>query len=339
MKYPYTGLYFYCLHLAQSLVATNYANRELCFYSRETTKHLFENGCYVEQHSLHKFILPSLKKYNLWHSTYQSSDYFPWQRKIKVVLTIHDLNILYDDSKSAAKKNKFLKDLKARINRADHIVAISEFVLNDIKKHAGIDNTPASVIYNGGTISDLALHSPQYIPTSAFLFTIGTVVSKKNFHVLPPLLANNNLQLIISGLTDSTDYKAKIIDVAKKWRVQNRVIFTGSINENDKQWYLKNCEAFLFPSISEGFGLPVVEAMHFGKPVILSTCTSLPEIGGKDAYYFNDFDPETMQKTLLEALEDYRINKKEDLIKERAAFFNWNNSALQYHQIYDGLTR
>jgi glycosyltransferase involved in cell wall biosynthesis len=92
----------------------------------------------------------------------------------------------------------------------------------------------------------------------------------------------------------------------------------------------------VFPSISEGFGLPVIEAMYFGKPVILSTHTSLPEIGGREAYYFQNFDPDEMNKVVVTALNEYDLNKA-DRIKQWATQFNWENSANQYLDLYSKL--
>ena len=340
MKTPYTGLYYFCLHMAKSLVLTNNNRKSHCFYTQKNNAHLFKDECILAQHYIHKLVLPSLKKYQIWHSTYQGSQYYPWHRNIKVVLTVHDLNFMYDNSKTAAKKKKYLNNIKAKINRADHIVTISNFTLGDIKKHIDLRDKPASVIYNGGSVNSIInLTQPAYLPKTPFLFTIGAIVAKKNFHVLPALLKNNDMFLIIAGITQSEEYRKRVIAEAKKIGVERRVIFTGSITENDKQWYMKNCEAFLFPSISEGFGLPVIEAMHFGKPVILSTSTSLPEIGGKEAYYFKNFDPADMQNALSRALNDYHSNKikKEAAIIERADSFNWLSSAEQYHNIYNSL--
>ena len=340
MKTPYTGLYYFCLHLAKGLVLTNNNGKGLCFYTQKSNAHLFKDECIIAQHSIHKLVLPSLKKYQIWHSTYQGSQYYPWHRKIKVVLTVHDLNFIYDNSKSAAKKEKYLKSIKAKISRADHIVTISNFTLEDIKRHIDLRDKPTTVIYNGGSVDSIInLTQPAYIPKASFLFTIGAIVAKKNFHVLAALLKNNDMFLIIAGITQSEEYKKKIITEAKKFGVERRVIFTGGITENDKQWYMKNCEVFLFPSISEGFGLPVIEAMHFGKPVILANSTSLPEIGGKEAYYFNSFNPADMQNTLTKALDDYHSNKiqKEAAIIKRSDSFNWLSSAKQYHNVYNSL--
>ena len=337
MKYPFTGLYYYCLHLKKNLQAIIH-DEKLCFYIREMNKDLFRHDCVFNQHSLHKFFFPSLKDYSIWHSTYQGTMYYPWKQKIKILFTVHDLNFLYDESKPDWKKKRYLSQIAAKIDRADHVVAISNFVLTDIKKHINIDGKECSVIYNGCNIEEIVTPAePLLKPTTPFLFTVGTIVDKKNFHVLPPLLQKNDWQLIIAGITNSEEYKIRIIEEANALGVADRVIFTGSVSENDKQWYYQNCEAFVFPSISEGFGLPVIEAMYFGKPVILSTHTSLPEIGGSAAYYFEDFEPQHMQTVLYNALEDHRTNNRENEIKNRASFFNWKQTACQYHEVYKKL--
>jgi len=102
---------------------------------------------------------------------------------------------------------------------------------------------------------------------------------------------------------------------------------------------LKNCLAFLFPSTAEGFGLPVIEAMYFGKPILLSSCTSLPEIGGDCAYYFDHFEPEHMRSVLKNSLEDYKKNLPLEKIKTRGRSFSWETAAAQYIEIYRTLIK
>jgi glycosyltransferase involved in cell wall biosynthesis len=115
------------------------------------------------------------------------------------------------------------------------------------------------------------------------------------------------------------------------------LIFTGAISENDKQWYYANCNAFVFPSLSEGFGLPLVEAMHFGKPIFISNATSLPEIAGDAAYIFPDFDPQHMQAMLEAGMKDFTANNRAEKVMARAALFNWDEAAQAYLNIYQQL--
>ena len=335
MKYPNTGLYHFCYHLGKSL--TQLANEEeLSFYVPKDAVGGFGNKAkYIEQKSLHKFWMPDLSKYDIWHAAQQGTEYFPFNSKAKKVLTIHDINFMHDPCKSASKKTKYLRGLEKKIKNSDAVVAISNFTMNDVLQHIHIPGQKRFVIYNGCNIEEIPdLQMPQCPPASKFLYTVGVIAEKKNQHVLPCLLTNNDWTLVISGITESEPYKQKIIAEAKKYGVENRVVFTGAISENDKQWYLKNCKAFVFPSVSEGFGLPVLEAMYFGKPVLLSTCTSLPEIGGETAYYFNNFDPANMNSVLEKSLQHYMLNQPMDLIKTRARTFTWDDAAKKYLSIY-----
>jgi glycosyltransferase involved in cell wall biosynthesis len=132
-----------------------------------------------------------------------------------------------------------------------------------------------------------------------------------------------------------TPYKDKIMEEAQKHGCADRVTITGTISEYDKAWYYKNCEAFVFPSLAEGFGLPVIEAMHFGKPVFLSTHTSLPEIGGAAAFYFKTFEPEHMQQVLRDGLQEFQDKNLAQKTIEHAEQFDWQNTARQYLELYE----
>ncbi|MBK7884961.1 MAG: glycosyltransferase [Chitinophagaceae bacterium] len=163
-----------------------------------------------------------------------------------------------------------------------------------------LGNKPVSIIYPGCSfLTDPPKEdAPLYIPKNPFLFSIGLIQKRKNFHVIIPLLKDNNYEYIIAGI-DSFDYKDTIIAEAEKHGVLDRITFTGAIAEGQKTWYYKHCSAFMFPSFAEGFGLPVVEAMYYGKPVFISKETSLPEVGGKAAYYFDSFDETAMRQVFL----------------------------------------
>ncbi len=125
------------------------------------------------------------------------------------------------------------------------------------------------------------------------------------------------------------------MDEARRHNVEKRVRLIGTVSENEKHWYFKNCKAFVFPSVGEGFGLPVIEAMYFGKPVFLSTHTSLPEVGGDAAYYFNDFSPESMQCVFEKGMNDFCSNdNRVTAVKKQAALFDWNKNAKEYLEVY-----
>jgi len=341
MKYPNTGLYHYCLQLAKALhqLLNTSETASLCVFANDTAATaIAPNIAHIIPAFWHKWLLPFAGKFDVWHATHQSTDYFPSNTKTPIVLTIHDLNFLYDSHKNLQKRQRYLQALQQKINASKHVVAISEYVKKDILQHCEVGNKPISVIYNGCNISDeIIAEKPVVMGTQPFLYSIGTIAEKKNFHVLPALLVNNNYQLIISGITQSATYQQQIIDSAKQLGVADRLVFTGAISEAEKYWYYQHCEAFVFPSIAEGFGLPVIEAMHFGKPVILSTYTSLPEIGGVHAYYFPNFEPETMQQTLFNSLAHYHQQNPQAAIKNWANQFTWQQAAKQYLNVYHTL--
>lgn len=340
MKYPHTGLFEYCHKLGISLLKTKCEQDDISFYMQEKDRHYFEHGVkFITQKSFHKFIFPKIDSaIDIWHATHQTSWYMPpANRKIKRVLTIHDLNFLYEE-KSSSKRVKYLKKHQKNIDLADHIIAISEFTKKDVIKNLRIDK-PITVIYNGCEVEEFPDYdTPIHHPAKPFIFALGTVNAKKNFHVLPCLLQKSDFDLIIAGKVDN-DYKEKILEEAKRFNVEDRVKIIGLISNEDKYWYYKNCEAFLLPSLAEGFGIPVIEAMNFGKPVFLSTNTSLPEIGGKLAYYFDNFDAEHMQQVFHAGLNDYKSTNPSSEIIKHAKRFNWDKSALAYWEVYKSLVK
>ncbi len=95
---------------------------------------------------------------------------------------------------------------------------------------------------------------------------------------------------------------------------------------------------FFFPSLTEGFGLPVIEAMAFGKPVFISKLTSLPEIGGPHAYYFHDFQTDHMIEIIEAGLSDHMKNPaKKSEIEKWANQFSWETAASKYLELYQSL--
>ncbi len=335
LKYPHTGLYHFCMELGKALLQEKTDREELSFYLPANKMGVFgKDAVYRKQIGLHKYQLPSTATYQVWHSLHQGSQYFPFLRSIPVVLTIHDLNFLHQPGRGATYIKKSLAELQQKINRADRVVAISNFVLEELQRNLQVNSAQSSVIYNGCNFSQLDAEKPTRIPNNPFLFTIGTVAAKKNFHVLPALLEGNDYWLVIAGITHEESYLQKIKQEAVRCGVAHRVIITGAITDAQKQWYYQHCEAFVFPSIAEGFGMPVLEAMYFGKPVFLSTYTSLPEIGGSLAYYFISFDPDEMRRTVEQGLQHYYQTSPQQALQNHALSFSWLAAARQYLSIY-----
>jgi glycosyltransferase involved in cell wall biosynthesis len=337
-----SGLGQVCLQVGKEItnISKNIENT-ICFYIPENKNRIFgEKVQYKFVSKWHKFFKINSKAYDVWHCLHQDSEYFPSEKSTKLILTIHDLNFLERPDYSAEKKAKKLKVLQQKINRADVLTAISEFTASEVRKYLDVQNKEIHVIYNGNSLKiDPNEISELPPPTEEFIFSIGIVQSKKNFHVILPIIQQNpDLHFYIAG-DDDTSYADEIQEMIEEIGIADRVHFLGIISEKQKIWAYQNCKAFVFPSLSEGFGLPVVEAMSVGKPIFLSNLTSLPEIGGDDAYYFNDFSPENMVKTFQEGMADFEKNpQKSERLRQRAAKFTWKKAAEAYWELYLRLT-
>ena len=336
LKHPNTGLYHYCLNLANAMArqADRLENRELCVYVHDDKRYLLDSAVKVKKVRGWERALLYDSRIELWHTATQLSRYQPFNGR--KVVTVHDLNFLYEPLTEAQKKRR-LEIVKKNLRSCSAIVAISEFTKSDILKHLDTCDTQIEVIYNGCNRYEGEITEPLGKPEGRFIFAVGTILPKKNFHVLPALLVGNDYRLIIAGIYDSPEYVRQIMDQARRFGVGDRVSVPGPVSEGEKHWYLQHCDAFLHPSIAEGFGLPVIEAMQYGKPVFISNHTSLPEVGGDFAYYFNhDFDPESMRKEFTDGMNDFVSGgkKPEDIIRH-AESFSWDTAARQYIELYN----
>lgn len=180
LKYPHTGLYHYCWELGKALMLERTTSDEFYFYLPPRLTGIFgDSAKYVKQSPLHKWFFPNTQTYQVWHSVHQGSDYFPYKAKVPVVLTVHDLNFLYQPQRTAHAIQKRLDVLQQKIHRSQHLVTISSFVLQELQQHLDISNITTSVIYNGCNFSDIAASVPKLNPAAPFLFSIGTIAAKK----------------------------------------------------------------------------------------------------------------------------------------------------------------
>ncbi|HCW07762.1 MAG TPA: glycosyl transferase family 1 [Cytophagales bacterium] len=329
-----SGLGQFCLHLGRAINRNN-NDFDLTFLVPESCNSIFgDRNQYVFPSKLKRIFGLSVDV-DLWHCFHQGSAYLPKHKSSKLIVTVHDLNFTVKYSGWKLKKELWL--LQHQLNRADAIVAISEFTQNEILKHTKVDPKKITVIYNGVNAPEVQAKKPAFITKQKFLFSIGIISTKKNFHVLIPLLKETDSTLIIAGHSTGS-YANQILLEAEKLGVKDRLILPGEISEEEKIWLYQNCEAFLFPSLAEGFGLPVIEAMREGKPVFCSDQTSLPEIGGAHAYYFTDFNPLKMKEVLTTGMNDFYSNpEKKKLIQNWAAKFSWEKASVEYLKLYHRL--
>ena len=317
IKDPYSGLGQFCAHLKKQF---DQSSLSLSYWLPNKFEKIAKKI---------PFILPYSK---VFHAVHQDSPYYPWSNTTKYILTIHDLNALYESSDLGIQK-KFKLDLQKKIDRASAITFISQFTQSEVEKNFELKGKKSFVIYNGISLTNTS-SKPLIAPESKFLFSIGTVVPKKNFHVLVDFLKLLPVEykIVLAGTTFHS-YAAEIKRSIQSAGLEQRFLLVGTIDEKEKRWYYENATAFIFPSLLEGFGLPVAEAMALGLPLFLSDKTSLPEIGGSDAYYFTDFEASQMRDVFLAGMENFSLEKKSRLI-ERSKTFDWEKAANQYLELY-----
>ncbi len=279
------------------------------------------------------------KKYNLWHCLNQNIKIEPFFN-IPYLLTVHDVHFVTEGSADLQQKLK--KQFNEKLKRSSAIAYISEFAKQDTHAHFEVPNIPEYVIYNGNTITDISIptdYKPSLLPPKPYLFSIGDFSDRKNFMSLVEMLRFlPEYNLVLSG-SNSSSYAEKLTEKVKQYGFENRVFQTGKIADLEKQYYLQNCEAFVFPSLREGFGIPPIEAMRFGKPVFLSNNTSLPEIGGEHSFFWDHYDPQYMAQTLKAGMEKFHGNRAfyENWYTARAQSFNWKTTAEKYIEVYKSL--
>ena len=248
-------------------------------------------------------------------------------------VTIHDVNFFHNGIPKSKIKQK-RKRIQRTLNHATHLSFISHFTQEDVKKHFDI-HVPARVILNGVTDqTQLLQEKVEGIPDRYFLCVSG-LDSKKNVHLLVEMMRYLPNEFLVVAGRGSTAYTQYLYRLVERYRLTN-IRFVGCVDSGRKAFLYKGCKAFLFPSRSEGFGLPVAEAMTFGKPCFISSLTSLPEIGGDTAYYFTELTPRSMAADLMEGMKAYENDPeaKRRHILAHVRKFDWDKAASAYIDFY-----
>lgn len=271
---------------------------------------------------------------DLFHMPHQYCLFKNLRHVNKRLMTIHDINFMYE--KQGKKLERSIRRFEHKIKRIDYTNYISEFVREDANKHFRIQ-APGRVIYNGVTALPFTTEATprltEQLPDN-FLFHLSSLLPKKNVHLLIEMMRFLPEQkLVIAGNWNSS-YGRTLRKMIEELPTQN-VYVLPNVTETEKAYLYATCQAFLYPSLCEGFGLPPIEAMKFGKPVFLSTLTSLPEIGGEKAFYWQELSPKSMAKKVREMLPLFYSDPAHAMqMKQNAARFNWDNCVNQYIQYY-----
>lgn len=344
-----SGLGQFCLHLGRALAAMENEPFRPTFFIRRNRAWLVRSRnvdlAYAWPWRKEQFVrglrpllarmLPRKSPIALWHSADQFCKFWPLDPRVPVLLTIHDLNFLRERSRIGVDFK--LRALQSKVDRSQAIATVSNFAASEIREHLNLRGKEVRVIYNGTTVDEFSTRErPTFVPQGRFLLSIGTVVARKNFHVLVDLMRGlREYNLIVAG-DKSRPYARKMESQIARANLTSRVILPGEVTDPERAWLYRNCEALLFPSLTEGFGLPVVEAMAHGKPVFLSDRTSLPEVGGSLAYYWEDFSATHMLEVFRAGMDSFQRNPghAQKLIS-RAQAFSWQRTAREYMNLYE----
>lgn len=275
------------------------------------------------------FIFPDLRPYAL-------------SKKTASIQTVHDLCFEHFPKFFSLKSRLWFKLLQPKklINKANHVIAVSNSTKKDLINTYKISASKIEVIYEGiddqftAGINDLTwidIRSKYHLPENYLLF-LSTLEPRKNLKNLllafeEYKLSNNSTKLVLVGKEHPDIFSKLQIPPSKD------IIQTGFISEAEKPYFYKHAKALVYPSYFEGFGLPLLEAMKCDTPIITSNNSSMPEIAGKCAIYIDPNDT----KTILEALR--KIENPEEQKKLAANChlqikkFSWNECAKSTSQI------
>jgi len=349
-----TGTEHYALRLIQSLIIANDQREkphQLKLYFRDTPQaDLFPKSQYTDQ-----IAIPFARAWThlrfaseIWKtrpdSTFVPAHTLPFLFLGKSIVTVHDLGYKYFPEAHPPRQRIYL-DMTTRYSqaRASIILADSQATADDLNSFYGTAPDKIKVIYPGvdaqpllDTLQDIALIRAKYdLPERYFLF-IGTLQPRKNIKRIVQAFAqwqhqydNQDTALVLAG------GQGWLFDETWVAGIKN-IKLTGYIEEADKSTLLQGAIALVFPTLYEGFGFPVIEAMHCGTPVIASTTSSLPELVGDAGLLVN---PEN-EPAIVDAMQRYHTDDglRSQMIQagyQQAKRFTWEKTAQDTMTVFD----
>lgn len=263
----------------------------------------------------------------------------------KSITTIHDLTTLRFDNPA---KNRLIFKFKQKIyawvvkrvaRQAAYIITPSKFVKQDVAQYTGMSPDKMFVTYEAADLITAVTEPVPRLKDKRFIMYVGRATPHKNLRRLVDtysLLKKKypDLMLVLAGKMDA-NYRRLESYVTSK-RMADSIVFTDFVSEGELKWLYQNTAAYIFPSLSEGFGLPPLEAMIHGAPVVSSNATCLPEVSDTAAVYFNPLNTSDIASKISDVLSSAGLRGQ--LIKkgrDRAAQFSWQKMARDTLKIYE----
>lgn len=319
-------------------------NQDLFHYLEFMPTRYFKGKATLMDYLNRPYTLYKLKfgNYDVFHQTYYASYYLDAIKGKKMVTTFHDMN--YSKFKECY-TNKLTIDVnqkellqKKSINRADKIIAVSHHTKKDLVEFWNVNPDKIVVIHHGVDKNKiLGLNSERVIP-EPYLLYVGERYGFKNFARFIQAFAlisdkHPDLRLICTGRAFSEEEKNQI----ETLHIQDRLVQILA-NEQTMARLYRDAEMFVYPSYSEGFGMPLLEAMVYNCPVVVSNASCLPEVAGDAGVYFNPFQIEDMAEKIESLLTTPSL--REEMIAKgikQLEKFSWEKSAQEHLAVYQSL--
>lgn len=260
----------------------------------------------------------------------------------KKVTTVHDLILLNTYNSD---KNWFVFHAKQLVGRYlfkkigktnEHIMVPTNYVKNEYVKYAQIPEEKVTVTYESADVF-ADKFEPYDHPFKRFIMYIGQQSDYKNIRRLGDahqklLETHPDLGLILVGRKNDS---AKMVEAYFNKKGYKNILYTDFVSDEQRDWLLKNCAAYVFPSLMEGFGLPALEAMGYGSPVASSSANPLPEVYGDAAHYFDPYDINDIARAVNDILTDDTLrNTLIEKGSQQLKKYSWERMAKQTHAIY-----
>lgn len=275
--------------------------------------------------------------YDIFHPTFFNPYFLSHLHGKPYVLTIHDLSLeLYPEL--GALSNRTPSETKQVIQGASHFIADSKFTKKHFVEYYDVDSDLVDVVYLGPTFEKVVCESSHDFSVSEkpYLLYVNLRSGRKNFYamlsIIKDILIQENLNLVCGG---GGSFTAEELEFFRLQGIADRVKYVNADDAKLKELY-QNALAFIFPSIYEGFGIPILEAFACGCPVILSNASCLPEVGGDAAVYFDPKEPTSMKDAVWKVISDEKLREKmRDAGYEQLAKFSWEKCADETKAVYE----
>jgi glycosyltransferase involved in cell wall biosynthesis len=258
------------------------------------------------------------------------------------ITTFHDMTLVKTYNSD---KNWFIYHAKQLVGRFvfksvaktnDHIIAISKFTKKELLEFTGISEKKVTVIYEASDVQAGGVKKYP-LPFKQYIMYVGAQSDYKNIKRLGDahqklLQKYPDLGLVLVGKKSAAHLKTEAYFTKKNYK---NIVFTDYVSDAELNWLYKHAAAYTFPSLMEGFGLPPLEAMGHGLPVVASNATCIPEICGDAAYYFDPNSTNDMVRAITEVLGNEKLQKKLAASGyEQIKKYSWKKMAEQTHAIY-----